>query len=172
MFDSSNIYETLEYSKLFNKNLHNLLTTIVIDIFSSLQIKKDNIKNMLLNSKLVIARYADKTGIYTHIDNIVRSNGLVLTLSFGPNYTYYDLIPLDNKEDSLRIKFNNGEPVIMDGRSRFLYAHAIPENMSYEPTFVRYSLIFLISNYKGLNCVYDKYYDLHICEQNDYTKYK
>jgi hypothetical protein len=173
LFDNMNIFKIIKYANSLNTALYNILYKIIVDIFSNLQIKKDNIENILNLSKLVIIRYEKDTGIYTHIDNIKRSDGLVLTLSFGAHYTVYDLIPLDNKKDSLRIEINECEPVIMDGLSRFIYAHAIPNNLDYYPNKIRYSMVFLISNYNQINCKMDnKFFNIQICEQNDYKKYK
>ena len=59
MFDRLNIFETLEHSKKLNKSLYPFLSRIIIDIFSSLQVDNNNIKNLLINSKLVIARYTN-----------------------------------------------------------------------------------------------------------------
>jgi hypothetical protein len=137
-----------------------------------LQIKSDALPSLLSNSKLVIARYSSNKGIYTHIDNVKRSDGIVLTLSVGTDNTYYDVIPLDNSQPSMRLHIKEGEPVVMDGLSRYVYAHGIPNNIEYGPNKIRYSLIFLISNYNSFDCKFDnKFYRIKICKQNDYSKY-
>lgn len=173
LFDNMNIQQVIAYSKIINPLLSSMIEKISIDILSNLQIKASNIKKVMKLSKLVIVRYAKHSGIYTHIDNIGRSDGLVLTISFGPHITYYDLIPLDNTKDSLRIKLNEAEPIIMDGASRYIYAHSIPNGLDYYPSNTRYCFVFLITKYNKINCFADKkYFNIEMCEQNDYKKYK
>ena len=173
LFDNMNIFQIINHANTLNPVFSHILYKIIVDVFSNLQIKKNDIENILKSSKLVIARYTQSKGIYTHIDNVGRSDGLVLTLSFGAYSTFYDLIPLDNNKDSLRIGLNECEPTIMDGSSRFIYAHAIPNNMNYYPNKIRYSMVFLISKYNQINCKMDnKYFNIKICEQNNYKNYK
>jgi hypothetical protein len=117
MFDNMNMFQVVEYSKRLNSILSQYIRQIIVDVFSNLQIKANDLQRILTLSKLVIARYATNAGIFSHIDNVGRSDGLILTLSFGPYYTYYDLIPLDNQKESIRVSIKECEPVIMDGTS-------------------------------------------------------
>ncbi len=175
MFDNMNIFQTLSHATKLNSELGKLLHKITKDIISNLHVEKKEkkINDLLTSSKLVIARYTTKKGIYTHIDNVKRSDGLVLTLSFGSYYTYYDLVPIDNKLESIRIGIRQGEPLAMDGKSRFIYGHAIPSGLNYPPKFIRYSLVFLISRYGNVNCEFENnFFNINICEQNKYEKYK
>ena len=173
LFDNLNLFDIVNYSHKLNPILSNYIHKIIINIILNLHISKSKLINVLKQSKLVIARYSTNKGIYTHIDNIKRSDGIVLTISVGSENNMYDLIPLDNKNQSKRVYFKQGEPVIMDGLSRFLYCHSIPNNIEYKPNKIRYSFIFLISKYNNINCIYDNnFFKINICNQNDYSKYK
>jgi len=172
LFDNLNLIDIIYYSYNLNKVLSKYFIDIITDIMSNLHVPDDMIDDVLKKSKLSVGRYSNNKGISTHIDNIRRCDGIVITIPIGPDNTYYDLIPLNNKKKSIRLNIKEGEITIMDGLSRFIYAHSIPNNIDYTPKKIRYSLIFLISKFNSIDCKYDKkYYDEYICRQNDYSKY-
>lgn len=96
-------------------------------------------------------------------------------MSLGPDYNVYDMIPIDNTKDTLRIFFRKGSVVIMDGDARYLWAHATPFNFKYKPTPYRYSIVLLSHEYKknDVNCTYSKIYDNTLCSyyNNDFFQY-
>lgn len=173
LFDNLNLFEIIRYTYTLNKKLAKLLLKAITNVVLNLQFKnKKDLIHIIKNSKLVIPRYNNAQGLYTHIDNVKKSDGLVLTIPIGVDNTIYDLVSLDNTLESKRLYIKQGEPVIMDGLSRFIYAHGIPNNIQYKPQTIRFSLVFLITNYNQLDCKVDsKFFNIQICKQNNYSKY-
>jgi hypothetical protein len=118
-----------QYNKI--KNLSILLNKYIKNIFDILEI--DNNSDVINQVKLTILRYKSGIGIPAHIDNI-SSKGLgpIITMSIGPNFIYYDMIPIFIKnKKTLRVKVNSGDCVIMDGNSRYAWAHSLPYGHNY-----------------------------------------
>ncbi|XWV24514.1 alkylated dna repair protein alkb-like 8 isoform x1 [Tupanvirus deep ocean] len=165
LFDNLNLYEVLEHCNKINPRLTSYLLRYIVDILYLLKVPIELISEFMQKSKLVIVRYEQGSGIHSHIDNIKRGNGAVVTMSLGPDYNVYDLIPVDNTNDSLRIFFKKGSVLIMDGKARYLWAHATPKNFTYTPTELRYSIVLLSYEYKknNIDCFNSEVYNDVLC---------
>ncbi|XWV25745.1 DNA repair protein [Tupanvirus soda lake] len=165
LFDNLNLYEVLEHCNKISPKLTSYLLRYIVDILYLLKVPLELISEFMEKSKLVIVRYEQSSGIHSHIDNIKRGNGAVVTMSLGPDYNVYDLIPVDNTNDSLRIFFKKGSVLIMDGKARYLWAHATPKNFKYTPTDLRYSIVLLSYEYKknNIDCFTSEVYNDTLC---------
>jgi hypothetical protein len=113
----------------------------------------EKIINNLLKTKIKVLflRYNNKAGKRLHLDNVWRGGGgFICTINIGPKHIYYDLVPISKKVDkkSYRCLVNEGDLLVMDGASRYLYAHSVPFNCDYGNVF-KYTIIFLfdVSSY-------------------------
>jgi alkylated DNA repair dioxygenase AlkB len=79
---------------------------------------------------LLLLRYLPRHGLWLHVDNVARTDGgPVCTISLGPPDVNVDFVPLlepTATRQPLRININEGETLIMQGESRFDWAHGIP----------------------------------------------
>ena len=91
-------------------------------------------------TQIVLLRYNPSYGIKLHIDNIARANsGPIATVSLGPPTVTYDLTPtLSAVGVPIRLVMGEGDIVVMDGKSRLEWAHALPFNNHY----YKYTVIF------------------------------
>ena len=82
------------------------------------------------NCMLLLLRYEPRHGLWLHVDNVARTDGgPICTISLGPPDVNVDFVPLlepTATRQPLRININEGETVIMQGESRFDWAHGIP----------------------------------------------
>lgn len=154
MFDNLNVYDFLSVSFMMNNKLGVILFKYVSDIFKIYKIEDKYIETICKNSKIVIARYKSYTGLYVHIDKLRRGDGPVITMSLGPDENIYDLIPLDNIKKSIRVYFKKGSIVSMNGEIRYEWAHALPYGYKYNNNKPRYSIIFLMHNFKDFKIKY------------------
>lgn len=162
MFDRLSDIQTVQTAYELNPKLGFYLATFISDIINMLDVKDKDIDNFLNESKLVIARYSELTGLHVHIDKVRRADGPVITLGLGPSKSIYDLIPIQaSKNPSLRIEIDKGQTVIMDGESRFAWFHALPFGYKYDSN-VRYSLIHLTTKFQTLETFRDDFWDIDI----------
>jgi alkylated DNA repair dioxygenase AlkB len=83
---------------------------------------------------LLLLRYLPKQGLWLHVDNVARTDGgPVCTISLGPPDVNVDFVPLlepTAARQPLRINIDEGETLIMEGESRFDWAHGIPYGLN------------------------------------------
>ena len=106
---------------------------------------------------LVLLRYADKTGLWMHVDNLCRSDGPAFTIGLGRS-AVYDLAPcLQYKYDKetpsamLRCAFSNGSIAVISGKARYQWSHGVP----YGAEGVKYTIILKLNH--NPDRPYDKY---------------
>ena len=113
--------------------------------------------------QIVLLRYNPAYGIKLHIDNIARANsGPIATVSLGPPNVMYDLTPtLADEGVPIRLEMAEGDIVVLDGKSRLEWAHAIPfNNKAY-----KYTVIFKFGAFSNRRQVgYQKVIELPIYE--------
>jgi hypothetical protein len=110
------------------------LTYLINDLFSNLQFKIINKKKYCNTITITLIRYKSETGLYTHVDNIRRAGaGPIISYSYGPDHTIYDLMPLDKKTgNSLRLHVSNKDYIVIGGDTRWMWAHSLPYNYPYK----------------------------------------
>ena len=115
---------------------------------------------MLDKSILVIARYENEVGLHTHIDNLERASGPIFTMSMGPSESIYDLIPVKSSENNpVRIYIKKGEIAMMDGISRYMWFHGLPDNFKYDNNGSRFSIVLITDNFMTKQKIYSEYWD-------------
>lgn len=170
MFDNSTVYNTIKTAYILNKDLGIFFATHISNIIKMLNIKDEDIEKILYKSMLVVARYENLTGLYSHIDKLGRANGPVITLSIGPEETIYDLIPLDaSKDNSYRVIIKEGQIVFMDGISRLHWFHSLPYNYKYTQN-IRYSIIILTNRYDIIEKIFSKFWNRPIIVSSEPCK--
>lgn len=117
--------------------------------------------------QVIFLKYYPNSGIWLHIDNVARyDQGPIITLSFGPEHTYYDFTPtLIEDGEPMRIEINQGDIVVMDGSSRMEWSHGLPYGMEYEKTKnkkTKYTIMFKCDKFKEVNKKYNKILDTNI----------
>ena len=169
MFDNLDVYNFCKIAINMDKKLGQYLIQYIIDIFQIFKIPSDKISLLCQNSKIVIARYESNTGLYAHLDLLRRGDGPVITMSLGADYNIYDMIPLKENKDTLRVYFPKGSLVVLNGEARYEWAHSLPYDLEYGNNDVRYSIIFLVHNFQSVkkirSNIYKMNYDfsLHDC---------
>ena len=126
-----------------------------------------------MRSRLVLIKYESQTKIYYQIDEFAKDSGPVITMPLGPNLNSYDMIPLENNRQALRIFFRKGSIIVMDGEARYLWAHSIPLDFIFGPNI--YSIVLFVGKYMPItNCFYSDVYNNTLCYYYDnkfFSKY-
>ena len=163
LFDSLSVFDTISTANYLNPELAQFFTNYIADAFNILDMNDNDLESLLTKSKLVIARYDNLTGLHSHIDKIGRADGPVLTMSLGPSENVYDLIPIKGEQfDSLRITIKEGQYVLMDGLSRFLWFHGLPFGYEYQKSDIKYSLILLTNKFRVIESIWSNFWGTKI----------
>lgn len=114
-------------------------------IAKMLNIDKSELEN---HGHLVFLRYSSKTGMWLHLDNLLRSDSTTFTIGIGRNHCVYDFAPTllhrYTKEplSSLRTTFPNGSLCAMDGEARYQWSHGVPYGME----GIKFTIIFKLQH--------------------------
>jgi hypothetical protein len=96
------------------------------------------------------------TGMSMHMDRINKSSGsLIVNISLGPEFIYYDIVPITIQGKNIRLKIKNGDIVFLDDISRFQYAHGLPYDMNYDKIKYTISIRFDLEDDLNSNKIYD-----------------
>lgn len=98
---------------------------------------------------VTFVKYESKKGLWMHIDNVLRSNGLVCSVGVGP-HVVYDMAPTLLSHDDqigkdgfvIRTKFAPGTMILLDGPARMQWAHSLPYDIVQE----KYTILFLLNH--------------------------
>jgi len=127
-------------------------------------IKKLNLSETVINeATFSILRYRNsKSELHCHVDNLNHGRGPIVTVNIGPKI-YYDMIPiyyLKNDHYPMRIRVHNNEAVILDGESRYCWAHCIP--YGYPKASEKFTLKFLFPKVLPKNRFYSDFFEQEI----------
>jgi hypothetical protein len=91
---------------------------------------------------LLLLKYETGRGIWLHVDNVARTDGVpVCTINIGPPDVNVDFIPVTlptREKKPIRINLNEGDMLVMQGESRYEWAHGIPNGLDKE----KYTVMF------------------------------
>ena len=142
------MYDMLQILKKYYKYLYINIDLLLKSLLScnNEKISNKEYDNILKKYiKFFIIKYDPNTGIELHLDNVNRTKGgIIITVSIGPEEIFYDMVPLskDINKNAYRIPIKDGEIVVMDGKSRFLYCHALPYNCKFNKTKFTFGFLF------------------------------
>jgi hypothetical protein len=99
--------------------------------------------------QLMFIRYTSENGLWTHIDNVRRSDGFVVSVGVGVPVVF-DMAPsllsrepdVGKKGFVLRTHLDAGDMLILDGEARMEWSHAIPFGRHEE----KYTMLFLCNH--------------------------
>lgn len=116
------------------------------------------------NSMLLLLQYEPKYGLWLHVDNVARTDGLITTISLGPPDVNADFVPLlhpSPERQPVRINLNEGDMLVMQGESRWEWAHGIPYGLPTE----KYTVMIKLNNLPGLSkqVGYSRLLDIPMC---------
>jgi hypothetical protein len=94
---------------------------------------------------ILFIKYEIRNGIWLHVDNLERTDGgPICTINIGPPDINIDFVPVmhsSSGESSLipfRANMNEGDMLMMQGESRYEWAHGIPYGLNAE----KYTIVF------------------------------
>ena len=93
---------------------------------------------------LLLLKYEHGSGLWLHVDNVARTDGVpICTVSIGPSDVNVDFVPvrlLDRTKSKfpMRLNLNEGDMLMMQGESRYEWAHGIPYGLGSE----KYTIMF------------------------------
>jgi hypothetical protein len=130
MQDLRDFLQSTKY-KVIDDFLSIYLNMIVSDLATRIGKTEDDIMQYFRDKgTLYLLKYVPSGGIKMHIDNLLRSDATVHTIGFGRDVVYdmVQVIPETNgyKMPMLRCTNEEGTMMIIDGKSRYMYGHAIP----------------------------------------------
>eukprot|EP00961_Rhodomonas_salina_P257510 3479985-Rhodomonas_salina.3 len=105
-----------------------------------------NEKQLEQRGTLMFIKYNTGKGLWTHIDNVRRSDGFVVSVGLGVP-VLFDMAPsllagkrgVSNDGFVLRTRIDAGDMILLDGEARFEWCHGIPEGRDTE----KYTIFFL-----------------------------
>lgn len=163
--DNSTQYstDTMNFLKSYNRDMYIIMENIFRYIASIYNIT--DIEYLYKYVQLVLLKYNRSDGIWLHIDNVARyDQGPIITMSIGPEITYYDLTPTLLSSNSelkpIRIQLNEGDLVIMDGSSRMEWAHGLPYQVPYKK--IKYTIMFKCDKFGEQRKIYNQILDTTI----------
>lgn len=77
---------------------------------------------------IALSKHEDNMGIYSHIDNMTKSDKNVYVLNLGATI-YYDMYPIftAKTDKMMRIKIKSGQAIILRDSARIEWTHGIPD---------------------------------------------
>jgi len=91
---------------------------------------------------LLLLKYEKEYGLWLHVDNVARTDGVpICTISIGPPDVNVDFIPVvlpSATKIPMRLNLNEGDMLMMQGESRYEWAHGIPYGLGSEKYTVMY----------------------------------
>ena len=172
LFNGLNLYQLIEYSHQLNPTLSMYLFRYLVDMLYLLNVPQELITDFYLRSRLIIVRYEQGGNIQPYINDIRASSAIIVTMSLGPDVNVYDFVPQSlpsgGANDVMRVFYQNGAIVVLDGEAKYLWTQTIPTNVVYTDGY-RYEIILLAHKYtKAINC-YNDVYGNRICYYFDYA---
>lgn len=91
---------------------------------------------------LLLLKYEKEHGLWLHVDNVARTDGVpICTISIGPPDVNVDFVPVvvpNATKIPMRLNLNEGDMLMMQGESRYEWAHGIPYGLGSE----KYTVMF------------------------------
>jgi len=116
-------------------------------IASMINVDKDMMEE---HGNLLFVRYSSMSGLWMHLDNVVRSDSTIFTVGFGRDHVSYDFAPsllhkyTKEKVCPLRTTFPNGSLCAMEGEARYQWSHGVP----YGEEGIKFTLLFLLKHFE------------------------
>jgi hypothetical protein len=152
--------------KNFIKTSNYLYAIIYLILNCKKKISKKKMEDLMKKDiKILLLRYDKNSGKRLHLDNVWRTNGgMIITINIGPDYIYYDLVPITKKieKNSYRVLVKKGDIFVLDGLSRYLYAHSVPHNCEFDKFKFSWVILFNKIEYLIDKKIYNEYLNTEI----------
>lgn len=163
--------ETMRFLRKWYPAAHSLVERYAHEIADVYKVPPAERKRFFSDHlQVIVLRYEKRSGIWLHIDNIVRYNqGPIATVSIGPPYVYYDLTPTlcaDARRVPLRVQFLEGDLAIMDGPARMEWAHGLPSGVPSDK--IKYSILFKFDSFGAVMRTYNALLDDYVVTSGDW----
>lgn len=110
---------------------------------------------------LYVLKYKAGTGIWMHIDNLLRSDATVYTIGIGRD-VIYDMAPIIKQQRDaciFRTHQKEGTMMVLDGDARYKWAHGIPHDRS-KKNGTKYTIILRLFHHEALTEYVGKCHEL------------